>query len=166
MWADNKRAWLIVTTTIITALSGGVFFAWTCSVMPGMKQLEDANFILSFQAMNRAIQNPLFFSCFFGAAILLLLSAWYYYRTKLSGFVLIAAFCYIIGVIGITIYGNIPLNENIDDVTISMMFEADLHNFRTKVETSWNRFNNIRSMASVISVTMLVIACVKHRRGD
>jgi len=86
---------LLVITTLITGLMAGLFFAWSCSVMPGLARLSDDEFLSSMQSMNRAIQNPLFFCCFFGAALLLPVSSYVFNGTgRAFGFLLAATLVY------------------------------------------------------------------------
>ena len=63
---------ILVITATLTALMAGLFFAWSCSVMPGFARLKDREFVAAMQAANRAIQNPVFFAAFFGAPIFLI----------------------------------------------------------------------------------------------
>jgi uncharacterized membrane protein len=156
---------LLVITTILTVLAGGVFFAWSCSVTPGLKLLPDQEYFSTFRSLNRAIQNPVFFACFFGAALLLPVCAWKYYSSPpspvfrmLSG----ATATYLIGVMAVTFFGNIPINQTIETININMP-SAGLHEKRVMVETSWNRLNMIRTVASVISIALVICACLKIR---
>ncbi|HTE29429.1 MAG TPA: hypothetical protein VK666_03585, partial [Chryseolinea sp.] len=88
---------------LTTALSSGVLFAWSCSVIPGLRQLPDDAYIQAIQSMNRAIQNPVFFSCFFGAVIFLGITCYLQYQQGLSPrfwLILAAAAIYLVGVTG------------------------------------------------------------------
>src|SRR5882724_1766020 len=95
---------VLILAATTTALMAGLFFAWSCSVTIGIARLPDAAYIASMQAMNRAILNPVFFSAFFGALLLLPLSAFLHYHHHPSPrfWLLVAAsILYGTGVLGI-----------------------------------------------------------------
>jgi uncharacterized membrane protein len=157
----KTKRMLLIITAVITALAGGVFFAWSCSVTPGLKLLGDKEYFTAFREMNRAIQNPVFFLCFFGAALLLPICAWKHYATPIFWMLLAASLSYLLGVIGVTIFGNIPINQTIETIDLALPVD-ELHQKRITIETSWNRFNTIRTCASVVSIIMVVLACTKY----
>ena len=51
---------LLIITAVFTGLMAGLFYSWSISVTPGIARLVDKEYLASFQAMNRAIINPLF----------------------------------------------------------------------------------------------------------
>jgi uncharacterized membrane protein len=105
-----------------TGLSAGLFFAWSFSVTPGLAKINDAAYIIAMQSMNRAILNPTFFLVFMGPLVLLPLSTYLSYTgAGALRFWLVAAAttAYVIGVFGITIAGNVPMNEALDAFDLS-----------------------------------------------
>lgn len=134
----------------------GLFFAWSCSVMPGLGRVKHVVFIAAMQSMNRAIQNPLFFSCFFGTALLLPVSSYLYYGiTTVFELLVSATIIYWAGVIGITVLGNVPLNNRLEDFQLASASEDDMLKIREEFESRWNRLNHVRTIASA---TVLVLA--------
>ena len=108
---------ILILTGNVTALMAGLFFAWSWSVTLGLRRLSDKEYLSAMQAMNRAILNPVFFVCFFGAALLLPLNAYLEFGRSTSNrfWYLFAATCfYLIGVMGVTVFGNIPLNNALE----------------------------------------------------
>ncbi len=158
------KSTILFLTILTTALMAGLFFAWSVSVMPGLKRLGDREFMLSMQAMNRAIQNPIFLSCFMGVLVLSAASCWLQFEKPLpqSYYWLVAAsLVYLIGVFGVTIFGNIPLNNALDALDVARENASGLSAFRNNFEAKWNTLNNIRTLASVISVSLLVAMLMK-----
>lgn len=155
---------LLLITTIITALSAGVFFAWSCSVTPGLRLLSDATYFDTFRSLNKTIQNPMFFTVFFGAAILLPLTAGMNYGKQPQAFWLMisASACYLFGVMAVTIFGNIPLNLQIDSMDTTMN-AASLKQYRIAIESSWNRLNLIRTFSATTALILCVIACFTNK---
>jgi uncharacterized membrane protein len=153
---------VLILAATATALMAGLFFAWTCSVMPGIGRLPDAGFLSSMQAMNRAIQNPIFFLAFFGPLLLLPFSA-YLHREPLSPrfwLLVAAAVLYGVGVFGITMVGNVALNDRLDAFPIAPASAADLVAMRAAFEKPWNTLNTIRTLASAGCIVLVIIACL------
>ena len=107
---------ILIITATATALIAGLFYAWSCSVVPGLARLNDAEYLASFQAMNRAILNPVFFASFMGTLVLLPLCTYLHYTPGSVRFMLLlaASILYAVGVFGVTMAGNVPLNDMLD----------------------------------------------------
>ena len=59
----SLRSWQAVTllaATLTMGLTAGVFGDWTHTIMPGLGTTDDRTFVDAFQALDRAIYNPLF----------------------------------------------------------------------------------------------------------
>ncbi|MFZ6011095.1 MAG: DUF1772 domain-containing protein [Bacteroidota bacterium] len=157
----------LVMAATATALMAGLFFAWSCSVTLGLAKLPDAQYIAAIQSMNRAILNPVFFTFFFGAPLLLPLSAYLNYNPASTRFWLLAGatVVYVIGVFGVTVAGNVPLNEAMDKFQLSTASAADMAMQRARFEIPWNNLNMVRTVCSTISVILVIIACLTVK-GD
>jgi uncharacterized membrane protein len=152
---------------IVTGLMSGLFFSYSTSVSPGLKNISDAASLASMQSINRVIQNPIFFMVFFGALILLPLNGYLQYErpvTVRSGLFLAAAIVYITGAFGVTIFGNIPLNNTLDKFDLSNASPENMRSMRNLFETRWNNLNLVRTLASTISFAMLVLALLFSKR--
>ena len=151
---------LSIAVTLV-GLSSGVFFAWGCSVLPGLKLLPAREYILAFQSMNRAIQNPVFFLCFMGAGIVLPVAAWMYRGEPVRfGLLLAAGILYIVGVWGVTMAGNVPLNEALDKFDAGAALPGEIVRQRDLFEGAWMRLHGWRTMAAVVSFVLSVMAGV------
>jgi len=154
---------ILVITTTTTALMAGLFYAWSCSVMLGFARLSDREFISAMQATNRAIQNPIFFAAFFGAPILLPLSVFFHYGQPLPvrfWFLLAATIIYLIGTFGVTIFGNVPLNNMLDRFDLQVASEEETALQRANFEGRWNNLNTIRTVSSTLAITLIITACL------
>ncbi|MCL9804320.1 DUF1772 domain-containing protein [Flavobacterium amniphilum] len=162
----NTDIILLITTTF-SALMAGLFYAYTCSVNLGLGKLSDIEYIKAMQSINREIQNPVFFSCFFGTLILIPLSAFLQYNqqaTFKAWLLLTAAVTYAIGVFGVTVFGNVPLNEALENFnTIGVAKEVIQHQ-RALFETKWNLLNTVRTVFSILTVMLLIAACMNHSK--
>jgi uncharacterized membrane protein len=152
---------LLVITTTITGLTAGLFYSWSVSVTPGIGRLGDREYLASFQAMNRAILNPVFMICFLGTAVMLPIATFTNYGTQRFWLLLGAAICYLVGVFGLTFIGNIPLNNALDKLNIASSTADQLATFRAQFENKWNTLNHIRSVANTAALVLAILACLK-----
>ena len=152
---------LLITTLILTGLSSGFFFAWEVTVIPGTKRVSDDAYLETMQSINRAILNPAFFVIFFGTLISLVASSYLHFRTAIDltfGLLLAATLVYLLGSIGITIFGNVPLNEALDVVHLQELSKEALHDLRMSYETPWNRWHTLRTIFSVLAFILSLLA--------
>ena len=130
--------------------------------MPGRTSFNDRQFILTFQATDRIIQNnhPLFILVWVGSAITLIVSAIFGFG-KLHGFdfylLLLATLGYILGVQVSTIAVHLPLNNKLQKLNVDSMSEAELNKERTMFESRWNRSNHIRTVIACMVSLLLII---------
>jgi uncharacterized membrane protein len=159
----KKQYMLLIITTTITGLMAGLFYSWSISVTPGIGRLGNREYLASFQAMNRAIVNPMFLICFLGAAVLLPICSFMNYGQPISNrfwFLLGASVFYIGGVIVITFAGNIPLNNALDRFDIAGSSAEQMAALRARFENKWNTLNHIRSVAATIALVLAILACI------
>jgi uncharacterized membrane protein len=154
---------ILIITATFTALIAGLFYAYTCSVNIGLGRLPDREYLAAMQNINSAILNPLFFLSFMGTLVLLPVSAWLNYEQSLSGrflLLLIAAVLYAIGVFGVTMFGNVPLNNTLAGFDLKSATAADIAHQRLSFERPWLLLHNIRTIASVVCLVLVLIGCI------
>jgi uncharacterized membrane protein len=154
---------LLVIAGTTTALMAGLFFAWSYSVTIGIARLPDNGYIAAMQAMNRAIQNFVFLSCFMGTLILLPLVTYMHYSPQPSGrfwFLLAASVLYAVGVFGVTMALNVPMNEALDKFPLHTASADQISAHRAWFEGRWNRLNMIRTVANTLAIACFIIACL------
>lgn len=163
MQNSNMNSIILITTITTTALITGLFYAYTCSVNIGLGRLPNREYLTAMQNINSAILNPLFFMSFMGALILLPLSAWLNYEQSLSGrflLLVIAAAVYITGVFGVTMLGNVPLNDMLAGVHLKSATVSDIARLRLSFEQPWLMWHSVRTVASVLCLVLTVVSCV------
>ncbi|MEG1216042.1 chryseobasin maturation helper ChrI [Chryseobacterium sp.] len=155
---------LLIITAVLTALIAGLFYAYSCSVVLGLGKLSDPEYLKAVQNINREILNPVFFMSFMGTAILLPVSA-FLFRSEQPVFIflLLATFSYLIGVFGVTVVGNVPMNNLLDQFDISNSTTDAIKQMRDNFENRWNFLNNIRTVFSVITIALVVCACIWNK---
>lgn len=151
---------------LLTGLLAGLFYGYDCSVIKGLGNLQDEVYLQSFQSINKAIQNPYFFISFVGILLVLPVSSWLSYsNSNLASFYLLlsATLIYFIGVFGVTIFGNVPLNEQLANFSISTATEAEISAMRQTFEKPWNTYHTIRTIASIISFGLAILSLIKQK---
>jgi len=151
-------------SVLFLGLVTGLLYSFFCAVMPGMHELNDAEFIGAMQSINLRIQNPWFLSIFIGLLILLPVSIILCYRTKRkrsTAFFLAAFLVYFMGVIGTTALGNIPLNNELAKLDLKAMNPDLIIAARHHFEGSWNQYHILRTFAAILSFILGLIALMQ-----
>lgn len=154
------RALSLFPTAICLALATGFFYAYSCSVMLGLGALSDADFISAMQAINASVRNGLFAVSFFGSALLLSLATILHaprVASRPAMLVLGAAVLYGLGTFTLTMVVTMPLNEWLA-LQGPPAFMSDARAIRTTFEERWVLFNDIRTLASLCALCLVLMA--------
>lgn len=159
---DIKKA-LLGTSVVSTGLMSGLWYGWAASVIPGTRRVPDATYIETMQSINRAIINPAFILPFMGIPVVVGGAAWMQFRAGnqrrgrlLAG----AAAIYVVGVLGVTIAGNVPLNDALEAFDLSGSSEQAIATRRQTYEAPWNRWHYLRTAANVASFALAAAAAL------
>jgi len=155
---------VLVIATLLVSLVAGFLFAFAVVAMPGLKKLNDGEFIRAFQEMDGIIQNnhPLFMLVWGGSVLFLIAAAilgFTHLESLPRNFLLAATVLYIIGVQAPTIVLNIPRNHAIQALSVDTANATDLRQARIDFEDGWNRSNQFRTAMS-IAVTAILLSLV------
>ncbi|MBK6374510.1 MAG: DUF1772 domain-containing protein [Saprospiraceae bacterium] len=71
-------------------------------------------------------------------------------------------FLKLIGTIGVTFFGNVPLNNTLDAVRLNKISVDDLKLTRSAFESSWNNLNLVRTLSSIVALVLLLVAALKN----
>lgn len=156
------RTITLFASIILTGLSAGLFYAWAVSVIPGTKQIQSITYMETMQSINKAIINPAFFLIFFGSLFAMAGASFFEFSNDKTVFtiILLATFIYLVGTLVVTVFGNVPLNEELEALRLNELSSDRIENFRNYYETKWNRLHMIRTAFSLISFALLVIAAL------
>ncbi len=151
---------ILFSALILTGLSAGFFYAWQVSVIPGTLKVNDQVYLQAMQSINKEILNPAFFLIFLGSFILLSIGSVYEFHADKTAFwlILFSAISYLLGTLGVTIFGNVPLNDQLEALNLSGLTEVELLGFRSHFEGKWNRLHLIRTAFSILSFVLLAFA--------
>jgi uncharacterized membrane protein len=153
----------LLLATFLCSLVAGFLFAFALVTMPGIKSLNDREFLRAFQVMDSVIQNnqPIFVLVWIGSVVTLVASAVLGIR-QLDGsgclLIIFATLIYLIGVQLPTMAINIPLNNKLQTLDVNAMNEKEQKGARDDFEPPWNRWNSIRAaFASVVSALLMIL---------
>lgn len=158
------RTVTLVASVLTMGLSAGLFYAFSCSVMLGLNQADDRTFVVAMQRINVAILNPWFMLSFLGAMVFTILAGILRIAGEGGGGVLpwiIAAAVLYVVVLGVTGGINVPLNNQ-----LLAAGDTDFAAARAVFESTWNRWNLVRAIASSAAFGCLTWALVLHGRAS
>lgn len=152
---------ILAAAILLTGIVAGIFFAWSNAVMPGIGKLDDLEFLQAFKSMNRVILNKAFLSVFGGAMIAVFLVPVFHFALvpkALFWFYVSIFVLYAVGVLGVTVNGNIPLNELLDTAHLETMSTHEIEVLRERVESKWNSYHLMRTACSTITFVGLILS--------
>jgi uncharacterized membrane protein len=164
--AELLRGPILVAATLTIGFMTGVFGIYANTIMPGLGRSDDRTFVGAFQAIDRAITNPLFLAIFFSALVLTGAAAALHLGQPQRSVLpwLVVAFVLYAGVFVVTIAVNVPLNDAIKAAGEPDRI-SDLAAVRARFdEAKWVRWNLFRTGASAIAFGCLVWTLVLHGR--
>jgi len=157
---------LLFSSVLLSGLIAGLMYSYSCSVNIGLRVLQNNEYIKAMQSINRAILNPYFFISFIGLLILYPVTAYRLYTNSpdISFYLLLTAtLFYFVGVFGITMLGNVPLNNLLDRFTVSNASPEEITGMRLAFEKPWNNYHTLRTVASIISFGLTILSLIKQK---
>ena len=161
---NGLRVASLIAATMTTGLVAGVYAIYANAFMPGLAKTDDKTFVRAFQAIDRAIINPVFLGLgFVGALFFTLLAGLLQLKEDALPWIAVAFALYLITMI-ITIAVNVPLNdalkaagdpETVDVAAVRAAFD----------ESRWRAFNLIRVVLSILAFGLLAYALVLTGRS-
>jgi uncharacterized membrane protein len=147
---------VLIVATVAVGLMAGVFGLYANAIMRGLGRADDRTFVGAFQAIDRAIINPLFLSTFFGALILSGAAAVLHIGDDGLALIVVGFALYLVAVV-ITLAVNVPLNDAIKAAGDPNAI-ADLAAVRRRFdEARWSRWNLVRVL--LVTASFACLAC-------
>jgi uncharacterized membrane protein len=144
---------LTLASAVGSGVVGGIWFAFSNFVMAALWRLPPEKGIAAMQSINLVVLNPVFFLAFFGTAVACLpLAIISLLRWGQRGWTLMLAgvLLYIVGSIGVTIAGNVPLNEALAVVDPTSSEAATIWQHYVSRWLFWNHLRTIGTIAAAI----------------
>ena len=147
---------VLVAATVGNGLLAGVFFAFSCGVVPGMRQVDDLSYVTVFRAINRSIVNRLFILVFLGAPIATVAATALHFDAARREAVLVAALVLCLFSFAVTVLVSVPLNDRLGTAPIGDA--QGRKEARDRFEMRWNGWNQVRTATSAAALVVLAIA--------
>jgi uncharacterized membrane protein len=157
---DQALFVLTFVSAIASALVAGVFFAFSNFVMQALGRIPPEQGVAAMQSINITVINPLFMLAFMGTGVLclaLIVGAFFRWEETGSKLILAASMIYLLGVIGVTMVFNVPLNDALAAVQPGTPDAAALW---TRYLSEWTFWNTVRTIAPLISAALFILALV------
>ena len=158
----------LTVSIVLCSLVAGLVFAFAVVVMPGIKGLNDHDFLQAFQMMDRVIQNnqPIFVFVWLGSVVAVvtlgLLGIWHLDGINCT-LAILALAIYLFGVQLPTATINIPLNNQLQTQSLDAMSESELREARKKFEPRWTLWNSIRAVLATVTTVLLIVLALRLR---
>lgn len=153
---------VLVAAVAVAGLTAGVFFAYATAIMPGLRRVDDRTFVAAFQAIDRAIVNPVFLAGgFFGTLALAVAAALLHLgeADRPAAWWSTAAAVLQVLVIAMTVAVHVPRNDALK--AAGKTDEIDVAAARSAFdERRWARWNRVRVLLSTAVVLCLATALV------
>lgn len=151
----------LTLATLLCSLVAGFVLAFAIVVMPGIRNLDDHDFLQAFKAIDRVIQNnqPIFSLVWLGS-ILGLVTAALIGMIQFDGvnrlLIGTAAAIYLLGVQLPTFTINVPLNNQLQMQKLDAMTDLALREVRVNFEPRWIQWNSIRTIFAILTSALLI----------
>ena len=155
---------LLVAATVATGLTAGFLAAFAHTVMPALGTADDAAFVGTFQAADRAVYNPWFMVPFTLAPVLTGAALLLTFADQEPATVAVVAGAFVLAVATVVITGTVhlPLNREIGEVPLDGGAAA-LAAARARFERRWVRWNVVRTVTATVSFVCLAVALLLVR---
>lgn len=158
MTIDRSIMLLTLLGALGAAAIGGFVFAFSVLVMPALGALPAPNAVAAMQSINIVAVKCLLMPAMFGTALVCLilggvsLVRW---GTPGSLWLLAGSSIYLVGVVGVTIAFNVPMNDALAAVDPGSAAAAAL--WRDYLP-NWTAWNHVRTVTGMIAAAALVVA--------
>lgn len=150
----------IIIFAISSTIIGGLLYAFSTFIMRGFDETGPQSAIRTMQAINRTVFTPWVMVPFIGTAPFGLILAgliWFVAAPIHPLMMTIAAGLYTIGVVMVTGFGNVPLNEHLDTVEPDHPESAAHWEHYLRV---WSRLNHLRTALAIIASGIALVGLI------
>ncbi|SEO72096.1 DUF1772 domain-containing protein [Trujillonella endophytica] len=149
-------AGLVVAAAVGSGLVAGVFFGFSGFVMRALGGLPPADGAAAMRAVNVTAVRPPLMTALFGTALLVVAAAVGELADgpvdRASALVLAGAAAYLVGVVGVTVAANVPLNDRLAGTEPGGAAEGAVW---ADYLRRWTRWNTVRAGAGAVAAAAL-----------
>lgn len=145
-----------------SALVGGIFFAFSSFIMKALADVPSAEGIGAMRSINVVVINPLFLGAFFGTAVLSLVAgglALVRWGHPPAFFFLAGALFYLVGTILVTMFGNVPLNNQLAAESAT---DPNIHEVWVHYLGRWTMRNHLRTVPATLAALLYTLGLLQN----
>lgn len=162
----NQLIPIVGTTALLgSALIGGVFFAFSSFVMKALARIPSSGGIAAMQSINVVVINPSFLGAFMGTTVLSLGVIWLAlarWSHPLSMFFMGAAIFYVVGTFFVTIFRNVPLNNQLAAMSAT---DPATRGVWDNYLDRWTMWNHVRAVAAMLAALLYTVGLMQNGGG-
>lgn len=156
----TERIALIATfvAALGAGIMGGLFFIFSNTVMAAFGKLSAETGITAMNSINVTILNGTFLSVFMGTALVsvLLIVCWFLGWMPSGGTLALGgSLVYLVGIIGVTMIFNVPMNDALAAVQPDSAAGASLWQ---DYLSRWTMWNHVRTVAGIGASALFILA--------
>ena len=154
---------LSIVAAVGCGLVAGVFFAFSSFVMKALAKLPENAGLPAMQSINVVVLNPVFLGVFMGTALVCLglaVMAGLNWDRPGSAWVMAGCLFYIVGTFGVTVFGNVPLNDALAAVQPG---DASASAAWADYVVRWTRWNHVRTIAGALALACFLLQFIARR---
>ncbi len=143
---------------ISAGLMAGLYFAFSVFIMYALAALDHPAGMQAMNAINFVIQRTIFLPLFFAstaASMVLCLIALINWGAPGTAALLLGGILYVVGMSGVTIAGNVPLNNALASAAPRSL---PGHTMWLEYCRRWTRLNHVRTIACTAALALFVLA--------
>jgi uncharacterized membrane protein len=144
-----------------SALIGGVFFAFSSFIMKALSHVPSAEGIAVMQSINVVVINPSFIGAFMGTALLSVSVIVLVLMNSIQPatmFIIGGAVFYFVGTFLVTMFGNVPLNNQLAAASVT---DPDAAVLWTHYLHRWTMWNHVRTAAAIVASLLFTLGLVQ-----
>ena len=150
---------IVLTGTGLTAaLVAGVFLTFSELVMDALGRLDEPSGIKGMQRINRRVFRTIFLFSALGLVPVmggLSFISWNQLEGSSRMLVIAGSLTYLIGMFGVTMFGNVPMNEKLAQMMPEALEACEYWHYYLKV---WTRWNHLRTASSFVAGGLYLLA--------
>ena len=149
---------LTLSAALGSGLMMGLFFAFSSFVMKALARLPVNTGIAAMQAINASVLNILFMGVFLGTAavcVALIVVAYRGWGETGSSLLMASSLLYLFGILFVTVFFNVPLNNSLAAVEPASEAGAELW---PRYLGQWTAWNHLRTVAGLVATAGFTLA--------
>lgn len=146
----------LLAATLASAMVAGAFWAFSDFVMAALRDAPPREGLGAMRRVNVKVMRSSFLAAFLGLAPLsLALGTWAVlaFGAPGAGAALAGAVAYLAGCFGVTMVGNVPLNDR-----LARASEAEAEAVWARYARIWTRWNHLRTTAALAAAALFALA--------